>query len=164
MRRITLTYRLSIILAYILNGSYIIVSRTWNDSIQSPHFSGAIWRMRRPCVPGSFFSAYAKEPGERLQPMQEHMLSLGKTSSRMELFCCFRPTTDQKLRVLFSFVITCSLIHKYHHTTNPKRRGNYTHNKSAKLNIKKFDVSAKTWNFNPMKFVPIRYVALFITL
>ena len=53
MRHVTPTYRLPIIIAYILNGSYIIVSRMWDDSIQSLHFSGAIWRMRRQCVPGS---------------------------------------------------------------------------------------------------------------
>ena len=72
MRRITLTYRLSIILAYILNGSYIIVSRTWNDSIQSPHFSGAIWACADSVYQALFF-AYAKEPGDEATPW----LSLG---------------------------------------------------------------------------------------
>ena len=53
--------------------------------------------------------------------MQEHALSLGKTSSRMALLRYFRLTTEEKLCVLFSFTITCSLIHKYHHTTNPEK-------------------------------------------
>ena len=35
-----------------------------NDSSQLRRNSGAIWRMRRQCIPGSFFSAYAKEPGD----------------------------------------------------------------------------------------------------
>ena len=43
-------------------------------------------------------------------------------------------TTQEKLRVLFSFAITRSLIHEYHRTTIIRKRcGNYTHNKSAKI-------------------------------
>ena len=54
--------------------------------------------------------------------MQEHAPSLGKTSLRWCSFITFvQPlTTEEKLRVLFSFAITCSLIHKYHRTTNPE--------------------------------------------
>ena len=58
--------------------------------------------------------------------------------------------------------ITCSLVHKYHHTTNPEKgRGNYTHNKSAKIKtfenliIKMFLQKRKILTLR--SFVPIRY-------
>ena len=69
----------------------------------------------------------------KLHPRKNTPL-LGKTSSRMKLLRNFRPTTKEKLCVLFSFAITCSLIHEYHRTTIiQKECGNYTHNKSAKI-------------------------------
>ena len=36
-----------------------------NNTSWSCQNSGAIWRMHRQCIPGSFFSAYAKEPGDK---------------------------------------------------------------------------------------------------
>ena len=65
-------------------------------------------------------------------------------------------TTEEKLRVLFFFAITCSLTHEYHHTTIIRKEcGNYTHNKSAKIKtfknlIIKFQQKHKI--FNPTKF------------
>ena len=69
-------------------------------------------------------------------------------------------TTEEKLRVLFFFPITCSLIHKYHHTTNPKRDGNYTHNKSAKIKTFENIIIKMFWQkrkiLTPRNFVPIQ--------
>ena len=71
-------------------------------------------------------------------------------------------TTQEKLRVLFSFAITCSVIHEYHRTTTiQKGRGNYTHNKSAK--IKTYEnliikmIQQKREILTPRNFVPIQY-------
>ena len=70
-------------------------------------------------------------------------------------------TTQEKLRVLFSLAITCSLIHEYHRTTIIRKgRGNYAHNKSAKIKtyenliFKMFQQKREI--LTPRNFVPIR--------
>ena len=47
-----------------------------NDSSRSHRNSGAIWHMHRQCIPGSFFSAYTKEPGDEAKTARAMQLSL----------------------------------------------------------------------------------------
>ena len=68
-------------------------------------------------------------------PTQEYVPSLGKTNSRMALFRYFRPTTDHWRETPCVF-FSPSLVHWSTSTITQlirKGRGNYTHNKSAKI-------------------------------
>ena len=75
-----------------------------NNSSQSRRNSGVIWRMRRQCIPGSFFSAYTKEPGD------EAMSTLTPSFS-FSILTFFRATV---LPVFLSLALCTSL---YNQTT-----------------------------------------------
>ena len=59
----------------------------------------------------------------RLRPRKNTRRHWARQAREWRSFVTFiQPlTTEEKFHVLFSFTITCSLIHKYHRTTNPKR-------------------------------------------
>ena len=100
-------------------------------------------------------------------PTQKHAPSLGKTSSTMALLRYFHPTTDHWRETL------CVVFLCHHLFTDPqvpshnymciirKGRGNYTHNKSAKIKtykkliIKMFQQKREI--LTPRNFVPIQY-------
>ena len=72
-----------------------------------------------------------KNPGKIFVGL--HPCKNTRVSLRMALLCYFHPITEEKLFVLFSFAITCSLIHEYHRTTNPEKGMVITPNKSAEI-------------------------------